>query len=83
MVSAPPATAAAGLEALRDYDGHDAASRVKAPLLCIGADLAPLRESDLEAACPHAVYEQTLGIGHFNQLEVPDTVNEMIERFLA
>ena len=26
---------------------------------------------------------QTVGAGHFNQLEVPDQVNAMIERFLA
>ena len=28
-------------------------------------------------------YAQTVGSGHFNQLEVPEQVNAMIERFLA
>jgi hypothetical protein len=35
------------------------------------------------AACPTITIGQTVGSGHFNQIEVPDQVNMMIERFLA
>jgi pimeloyl-ACP methyl ester carboxylesterase len=37
----------------------------------------------LRAVCPHVVTGQTVGAGHFHQLEVPEQVNAMIERFLA
>jgi pimeloyl-ACP methyl ester carboxylesterase len=52
------------------------------PFLYIAAgnvlpDLARLRE-----LCPQVMTAQTAGAGHFNQLEVPDQVNAMIERFL-
>jgi pimeloyl-ACP methyl ester carboxylesterase len=33
--------------------------------------------------CPQLVIGRTVGAGHFHQLEVPDQVNAMIERFLA
>jgi pimeloyl-ACP methyl ester carboxylesterase len=42
------------------------------------ADMAALR-----AAMPNAVMAQTAGAGHFHQIEVPEQVNPMIERFLA
>ena len=32
---------------------------------------------------PNVMVAQTIGAGHFIQLEVPDQVNAMIERFLA
>jgi len=41
------------------------------------ADLARLRE-----LCPHVMIGQTVGAGHFHQLEVPVQVNAMIDRFL-
>jgi pimeloyl-ACP methyl ester carboxylesterase len=41
------------------------------------ADMVRLRE-----LMPHVVPAQTAGAGHFLQLEVPDQVNAMIERFL-
>ena len=40
-------------------------------------DLDQLRE-----LVPHVMVGQTAGAGHFCQLEVPDQVNAMIERFL-
>jgi pimeloyl-ACP methyl ester carboxylesterase len=41
-------------------------------------DLARFR-----AAYPQLITAQTLGSGHFSQLEVPDQINAMVERFLA
>jgi len=41
------------------------------------ADLEQLRE-----LCPQVIIAQTAGSGHFCQLEVPDQVNAMIDRFL-
>jgi hypothetical protein len=33
--------------------------------------------------CPQLVTGQTVGSGHYHQLEVPEQINAMIERFLA
>jgi pimeloyl-ACP methyl ester carboxylesterase len=56
--------------------------KVKVPFLYLAADpqLADLQK--LRELCPHVVVGQTVGAGHFHQLEVPDQVNSMIERFL-
>jgi pimeloyl-ACP methyl ester carboxylesterase len=37
----------------------------------------------LRELVPGLAYGQTVGSGHFCQLEVPDQVNAMIERFLT
>jgi pimeloyl-ACP methyl ester carboxylesterase len=37
----------------------------------------------LRRACPAITIGQTAGAGHFIQLEVPEQVNAMIERFLT
>ena len=42
------------------------------------SDLARLRQ-----LCPRVVTGQTVRAGHFHQLEVPEQVNAMIDRFLA
>jgi pimeloyl-ACP methyl ester carboxylesterase len=60
------------------------ASPVPIPLLAIAsagghmADLHRLRE-----LCPRLFLAQTACAGHFHQLEVPDQVNAMVERFIA
>lgn len=64
------------------HDTAAAAAACQVPLLHIGsvfpADLTRFKE-----LCPQLVNGQTVGAGHFHQLEVPEQVNEMIERFLA
>jgi pimeloyl-ACP methyl ester carboxylesterase len=56
----------------------------EAPILLllkgIDADSEPLR---LRKIRPDIEVGVTVGAGHFHQLEVPDQVNAMIERFLA
>jgi len=55
----------------------------KVPLLILMA-AQPLSDViRLRQACPSAVIGQTVGAGHFHQLEVPEQVNAMIDRFLA
>lgn len=64
------------------HDTAAAAAACQVPVLSIGsvfpANLARFRE-----LCPQLVAGQTVGAGHFHQLEVPEQVNAMIERFLA
>ena len=64
-------------------DTVSAAHACKVPLLVLAAaeslsDLSRLRE-----VCPHVVTGQTVGAGHFHQLEVPEQITAMIERFLT
>jgi pimeloyl-ACP methyl ester carboxylesterase len=63
------------------HDTEAAAAACQVPLLSIGgvfpADLTRFKE-----LCPQLVIGQTVGVGHFQQLEAPDQVNAMIERFL-
>ena len=49
----------------------------------IGSATASDAPAALRGACPTITIGQTVGSGHFNQLEVPEQVNLMIERFLA
>jgi pimeloyl-ACP methyl ester carboxylesterase len=53
------------------------------PMLLISAGRFPTDVAMLREFAPKLRYAQTVGSGHFNQLEVPEQVNAMIERFLA
>lgn len=70
------------MEEIFSSDTHAAAAGCQAPALLINA-ASPLADiTRLRELCPHVVVGQTVGSGHFNQLEVPDQVNAMIERFI-
>lgn len=83
MSGLPPAVAAACLRAIEQFDGVGALGAVEVPLLTIGSASPTDTAVDLRSACPTITIGQTVGSGHFNQLEVADQVNLMIERFLA
>jgi len=84
MCAVDQPVAAAVIRGVSEWNGRDPFSRCKLPVLLlrswIGADSDVLRllriKPDLEVAI-------TVGAGHFHQLEVPEQVNAMIERFLA
>lgn len=82
MCSLPQQVIVSTWENFLAHDTEAAAAACRVPLLHIGsvfpADLARLRE-----LCPQLVTGQTVGAGHFHQLETPEQVNAMIERFLA
>lgn len=65
------------------WDGKAAVAACTAPLLLISGATVTNDLAHLRRLCPQLVHGQTVGAGHFNQLEVPDQVNAMIERFLA
>jgi pimeloyl-ACP methyl ester carboxylesterase len=85
MTSAPHHVLAGCWEAIWRYDRERAATDLASltvPALYVGsyapvADTARIRE--LNAA---VMVAQTAGAGHFHQLDVPEQVNAMIERFL-
>lgn len=74
---------ASTLASILTYDSVSAASACKVPVLNVSSgipfsDMARFRES-----CPQLITEQTVGTGHYPQLEVPEQFNSMIDRFLA
>ena len=77
----PLPIAAAAWQAMVAFDGTRALERVQVPLLVLRAGSG--EASKLREHCPDVVIGHTVGAGHFLQLEVPDQVNPMIERFLA
>jgi pimeloyl-ACP methyl ester carboxylesterase len=84
MTSVPQHVLASAFEHIWTYDDlARAASACKVPALYIQAARPKPEVARLQELCPLVVVGRTVGAGHFNQLEVPDQVNAMIERFLA
>jgi pimeloyl-ACP methyl ester carboxylesterase len=82
MPRTPPSVAGACIHGIVDFDGAAALAACEVPLLSIGS-ASPGNSADaLRKACPTITIGQTVGAGHFNQLEAPDQVNAMIRRFL-
>ncbi|HVN84159.1 MAG TPA: alpha/beta hydrolase [Candidatus Binatia bacterium] len=82
MAQAPQHVMASAFENIFAFDHAQAAAACKIPWLALYAadpisDLVRLRQ-----LCPQLVVGQTVGAGHFHQLEVPEQVNAMIARFL-
>jgi pimeloyl-ACP methyl ester carboxylesterase len=75
----PPPVAAALMQGMARFEGGSALDRVRVPLLAITAGKGEPGVRDH----PAVAAGRTVGAGHFNQLEVPDQVNAMIERFLV
>jgi pimeloyl-ACP methyl ester carboxylesterase len=76
--------AAAVIRGVSEWNGRDLLPRCTAPVLLLSAEIGA--DSDvirLLALKPDLEVGITLGAGHFHQLEVPEQVNAMIERFLA
>lgn len=63
------------------YDAAPALAGWDRPLLYVQG-VVPLDLQRLCALCPQVVIGKTVGAGHFMQVEVPEQVNAMIERFL-
>ncbi|MXQ14904.1 alpha/beta fold hydrolase [Microvirga makkahensis] len=84
MLSTPQHVVVSAFEGLRDYDPSAAAKGLAAPCLYIAADEVQPRSDAVKfhEIAPGVAYGKTVGSGHFCQMEVPDQVNAMIERFL-
>jgi pimeloyl-ACP methyl ester carboxylesterase len=85
MSSAPQHMMVSAMESLRSYDAATVADGCAVPALYIAVD-EPQPRTDVgrfRELLPRLVNGKTVGSGHFCQLEVPEQVNAMIERFLA
>jgi pimeloyl-ACP methyl ester carboxylesterase len=83
MPRTPPGIAAEIMRVMGEFDGAGALARVTVPVVSIGSAVPANAPADLRRLCPGITVGQTVGAGHFNQLEVPGQVNAMIERFLV
>ena len=83
MTRTPPTISAEVMRVMGEFDGAGALAQATVPVLSIGSAVPSNASADLRRLCPAITVGQTVGSGHFNQLEVPDQVNAMIERFLA
>ncbi len=82
MAAVPHEIAAPAIGGLLSFDGPAALAAVQCPIAVIASD-GPVNDAALMKQCnPRLLIGQTLGAGHFNQLEVPDQVNAMIEHFV-
>ena len=85
MTSAPQHVMVSALEGGHAYDANEAKGQLVVPMLYIAADESPPRAdiARLRALVPKLHFGHVVGSGHFCQLEVPDQVDAMIDRFLA
>jgi pimeloyl-ACP methyl ester carboxylesterase len=82
MMAAPSHVAASGLRGVIAFDGPAVATQCQVPALHLAA-ASPFNPPHLMSQwLPNVVHGQTVGAGHFNQLEAPDQVNLMIENFV-
>jgi pimeloyl-ACP methyl ester carboxylesterase len=83
MCATPLPIAAAVIRNLNDWNGVGALSLCDIPTLLLRRSLGDDPEAvRLLAIKPDLEVGITVGAGHFHQLEVPEQVNAMIERFL-
>ena len=83
MCAVPLSVAAAPIRGVVDWNGVGALVMCRAPLLILlarpGGSNDPARLLSIK---PDTHFGVTVGGGHFNQLDVPEQVKSMIERFL-
>jgi pimeloyl-ACP methyl ester carboxylesterase len=72
----------ASMEGVLAADTDAAAAACKIPVLYVSSGPWYTDVVRFKQLCPQLVTGQTVGSGHFHQLEVPVQVNAMIERFL-
>jgi pimeloyl-ACP methyl ester carboxylesterase len=84
MCTVPLPVATAVIRGVVEWNGAGALALCDVPTLLLRSRL----EADTDVLRLHAIKPDievgiTVGAGHFHQLEVPDQINAMIERFLA
>lgn len=81
MAAAPPHVITGAGRAIVSFEGKPAAAACRVPVLHIAAEPPLNLQRDMTEWFDHIVNAQTSGAGHFNQLVVPNQVNDMIDYF--
>ncbi len=81
MCATPQHVMRSAFESIVAFDSEAAARACRAPVLLIDAEVPIADRVRFAALCPQLQTAQTAGAGHFHQLEVPDQVNAMLDRF--
>lgn len=82
MSAVPQHVMVSAFESILAYDSAASVRACRAPLLVVLAAGAVTDLPRLRALRPDVAVGQTVGAGHFHQLEVPEQVNAMIDRFV-
>jgi pimeloyl-ACP methyl ester carboxylesterase len=82
MMAMPNDVAIPMVQAMARFDAMAVLRVLDVPVMCVFSAVPTNDAADLLDACPWITLGQTVGTGHFLQLEVPEQVNAMIERFL-
>lgn len=83
MCRTPMHVVVSAFQGVAAFDSEAALRHLAAPALYVEAAPGLDRLARLQELCPDALVGTTVGAGHFHQLEVPQQVNPMIERFVA
>ncbi|MCH7513237.1 MAG: alpha/beta hydrolase [Bacteroidetes bacterium] len=83
LSSVPQHVIASALESYLAFDTAEAASAIKVPIFYISSGPWFTDVTRFHELCPKLVTGQTVGSGHYHQLEVPEQINAMIDRFLT
>jgi pimeloyl-ACP methyl ester carboxylesterase len=81
LMRTPQHVLASTWEQFIQFDPVPAAAACKLPLLYVNA-VMPFDEIGMRKLVPQLMIGRTVGAGHMHQVEVPEQVNAMIERFL-
>lgn len=68
---------------LPSFDAGSSLRSLKCPVMYVGAEPSITDIAKVKEPAPGIVVGNTVGSGHFHQLEVPEQINAMIDRFLV
>jgi pimeloyl-ACP methyl ester carboxylesterase len=81
MTAAPQHVVAGAWQGILEWNGAAATAACKVPALYVASSAPRTDLARMRQLCPQLLTAQIVGAGHFVQLEVPEQVNAMLDRF--
>lgn len=82
MIANPSNVMISALEHLLKHDSAGSAARCKVPVLYVASGPWYTDVARFKALCPTLTTAQLVGCGHYFELEVPEQLNPIVERFI-